>query len=54
MAENPDKTYSMIETYKLDFFLNANVGVYSILIIVLGVKYHDVAMSYAETLNIQF
>lgn len=34
--------------------MNANVLVYSILIIVLGTKYNIVAKTYVETMNIQF
>jgi hypothetical protein len=54
MALNPDKTYSAWELYEYDVLINANVGFYSIMIIVLGVLYNDVAKNYAETLNIQY
>ena len=54
MALNPDKTYSAWELYEYDVLINANVGFYSIMIIVRGVLYNDVAKNYAETLNIQY
>ena len=54
MAKTEGETYSYYELYKYDVFVNANVGVYSILIIILGIKYSEVAKKYTETLNFQF
>lgn len=54
MKENPEKTYTLFEQYQYDIYVNANVLVYSILIIVLGTKYNNVAKTFVETMNIQF
>ena len=51
MAKTEGETYSYYELYKYDVFVNVNVGVYSILIIILGIKYSEVAKKYTETLN---
>ena len=54
LDQNPDKVYSVFEQYKFDIYVNANVGVYSIAIIILGIKYNEIAKTYVETMNIQF